>query len=246
MSSRQKGLRKKHNAALTAPDKRIVALAGNPNTGKSTIFNALTGLRQHTGNWPGKTVVRTLGTYSHLGQSFVLVDLPGTYSLLAGSPDELVARDFIYFADPDATVVVVDATCLERNLNLVLQIMEINLRVVVCLNLIDEAERKRIYIDINELSRQLGVPVVAAAARNGLGLGELKEKIYQIALRQLSTTPRRLTYDTGIEEVVSDLDRTLKAIVTCGMKRRWLALRLLEGDPAVLESLKYYCGGINH
>lgn len=238
------GLRKKFNVTLTSPDQKVIALAGNPNTGKSTIFNALTGLRQHTGNWPGKTVLQSQGTYTHMGQSFVLVDLPGTYSLLAGSVDEQVARDFLCFADPDATVVVVDATCLERNLNLVLQVMEITPRMVVCVNLIDEARRKNILIDIKELSCQLGVPVVAAAARSGLGLKKLKDQIYEIALGMLSTNPRKLVYGPEIEEVVTDLDQSLKTFIPCGMKRRWLALRLLEGDISVLDSLKEYRGGI--
>lgn len=239
------GLRNKFNITLTSPDQKVVALAGNPNTGKSTIFNALTGLRQHTGNWPGKTVLQTQGTYTYMGQSFVLVDLPGTYSLLAGSVDEQVARDFLCFADPDATVVVVDATCLERNLNLVLQVMEITRRLLVCVNLIDEARRKKIYIDVKELSGQLGVPVVASAARSGLGLEELKEKIYEIASGLLATSPRRLVYGPEIEEAVSDLDQSLKTLIPCGMKRRWLALRLLEGDRSVLNSLREYRGGIS-
>src|SRR5690554_1675276 len=130
----------------------VVALAGNPNTGKSTVFNQLTGLNQHTGNWPGKTVTNTQGKYTYKDKRYVLVDLPGTYSLLANSVEEQVARDFICFGNPHATVVVTDATCLERNLNLVLQIMEITDKVVVCVNLMDEARRKRIGIDLEKLS----------------------------------------------------------------------------------------------
>ena len=125
----------------------VVALAGNPNTGKSTVFNRLTGLRQHTGNWPGKTVTRAEGGFSYGRDRLKLVDLPGTYSLLSASHDEEIARDFLLFARPDVTVVVVDPTCLERNLNLVLQILEITGRVVVCLNLMDEAGRKGISVD---------------------------------------------------------------------------------------------------
>src|SRR5210317_196542 len=141
----------------------VVALAGNPNTGKSTVFNALTGLRQHTGNWPGKTVSRAEGGFSTGGQRYKLVDLPGTYSLLSASLDEQIARDFVLFGKPDVTVIVVDATRLERNLNLVLQVLEITDRAVVCLNLMDEARRKGLQIDDRRLARDLGVPVVATA-----------------------------------------------------------------------------------
>ena len=143
----------------------VVALAGNPNTGKSTVFNALTGLRQHTGNWPGKTVARAEGGFSTAGNRFKLVDLPGTYSLLSSSLDEEIARNFILFGKPDVTVIIVDATRLERNLNLVLQILEITDRVVVCLNLMDEARRHGLAVDDRLLARDLGVPVVPTAAR---------------------------------------------------------------------------------
>src|SRR5512136_2926890 len=137
----------------------VVALAGNPNTGKSTVFNALTGLRQHTGNWPGKTVARAEGRFDEGDRRFRLIDLPGTYSLQAGSADEEVARDFILFGRPDVTVVVVDATRLERNLNLVLQILDITDRVVVYLNLVDEARRHGLAVDAARLEKELGVPV---------------------------------------------------------------------------------------
>lgn len=141
----------------------VIALAGNPNVGKSTVFNSLTGLRQHTGNWPGKTVDNAQGTYTYKNQQFLLVDLPGTYSLLAQSVEEEIARDFICFGKPDATVVVLDATALERNLNLALQIMEITSRVVICVNLMDEARKKGIKIDLQALRKELGVPVVATS-----------------------------------------------------------------------------------
>src|SRR5210317_579579 len=142
----------------------VIALAGNPNTGKSTIFNNLTGLKQHTGNWPGKTVTRAEGGFEFNNSKYKLVDLPGTYSLLSTSTDEEVARDFILFGQPDVTVIVVDATRLERNLNLVLQILEITDRAIVCLNLMDEAERHNIKIDERMLSKDLGIPVIPAVA----------------------------------------------------------------------------------
>ena len=135
---------------------RVIALAGNPNVGKSTVFNALTGLHQHTGNWPGKTVATARGRCRHRGMDYVLVDLPGTYSLMAHSPEEEVARDFFCFGGADGAVVVCDATCLERNLNLVLQVLELQPRTVVCVNLLDEAERKGVRVDLEELSRRWG------------------------------------------------------------------------------------------
>ncbi len=164
----------------------LVALAGNPNVGKSTVFNALTGLRQHTGNWPGKTVVRAEGAFAHKGKRVKLVDLPGTYSLQAGSTDEEVARDFILFGRPDVTVVVVDATRLERNLNLVLQVLEITDRVVVYLNLVDEARRHGIALDPARLEKELGVPVVAGVAREKVGVEELLDRALAVA----GTRPR--------------------------------------------------------
>ena len=164
----------------------VIALAGNPNTGKSTVFNNLTGMKQHTGNWPGKTVINARGDYQYRGKRFLLVDLPGTYSLLANSPEEEVARDFLCSGQPLVTVVVVDATCLERNLNLVLQILELTPKVVVCVNLLDEANRKGIKVDLAKLASILGVPVVGTTARNGQGLVELKEKINQVIEQDLS------------------------------------------------------------
>ena len=140
----------------SSSDQKIIALAGNPNVGKSTVFNSLTGMRQHTGNWPGKTVSIAQGSFSHKGADFILVDIPGTYSLMANSAEEDVACDFICFGDPDAVIVVADATCLERNLNLVLQTLEVTCNVVVCVNLIDEARRKKINIDLEKLSHRLG------------------------------------------------------------------------------------------
>ena len=148
-----------------SPEEKVVALAGNPNVGKSTVFNELTGMNQHTGNWPGKTVTNAQGRTQHNGASYVLVDIPGTYSLMAHSAEEEVARDFLCFGGPDAVVVVCDATCLERNINLVLQTIEITPKVVVCVNLLDEAEKKKIHIDLTALEKNLGVPVVDGSRR---------------------------------------------------------------------------------
>ncbi len=154
-----------------------VALAGNPNVGKSTLFNALTGLRQHTGNWAGKTVATARGEYTFQGEDYQLIDLPGTYSLAAHSQEEAVARDYIESGQADAVVVVCDATCLERNLILVLQVLELTGRVLVCVNLMDEAKRLGIEVDLPALSRRLGVPVVGAAGARQDGLDALKEAV---------------------------------------------------------------------
>ena len=159
----------------------VVALAGNPNTGKSTVFNALTGLRQHTGNWPGKTVTRAEGAFAYDGRRYRLVDLPGTYSLLSTNTDEEVARDFLLFEQPDVTVIVADAARLERNLNLALQILEITTGAVLCVNLVDEAERHGLRVDARQLARDLGIPVVLAAARQGkIGRASCRERVSSV------------------------------------------------------------------
>ena len=217
----------------------LVALAGNPNTGKSTVFNALTGLRQHTGNWPGKTVTRAEGGYQHAGRKVKLVDLPGTYSLQAGSTDEEVARDFILFGEPDVTVVVVDATRLERNLNLALQVLEITDRVVVCLNLMDEARRHGIGIDPDKLAAELGVPVVAASARRGEGLDALREAIAAVASGEIRPTPVRLGAPSPpVEAAVGELAPMLSRALPGLPNARWVALRLLNGDDRIERALR--------
>ncbi|NMB11563.1 MAG: iron transporter FeoB [Firmicutes bacterium] len=218
----------------------VAALAGNPNTGKSTVFNALTGLNQHTGNWPGKTVSQARGFYRYQGKNIVLVDLPGTYSLLASSLEEEVARDFICFAKPDVTVVIVDATCLERNLNLVLQVLEITAKVVVCLNLIDEAERKGLWIDVDQLADELGVPVVPTAARSGRGMALLKNWISAIAAGEFLTQPRPVRYADPLEEAIGQLETYLRQVRTNGVSKRWIALRLLECDSGAIEAIRSY------
>lgn len=217
----------------------IVALAGNPNTGKSTVFNNLTGLKQHTGNWPGKTVTRAEGGFSYNGSRFKLVDLPGTYSLLSTSTDEEVARNFILFGQPDVTVVVTDATRLERNLNLVLQILEITNRAVVCLNLMDEARRNHLKIDIRTLSRDLGVPVVPTAARLGEGMQDLLKAIYEVASGEFVCKPHRVKNQTGkMKRAVQRLVDQIEAAFPGLPNARWVALRLLEGDQAIIEAIR--------
>lgn len=217
----------------------LVALAGNPNTGKSTIFNELTGLRQHTGNWPGKTVARAEGTYSHEGERYRVVDLPGTYSLQAGSPDEEVARDFLLFGLPDVTVIVVDATRLERNLNLVLQVLEITDRAVVCLNLVDEARRHGIAIDEKKLAARLGVPVIPAVARTGEGVPALREAIRLVAAGQTAASPYRIReYPDEVERAVAGLVPSLERTYPDLTNARWVALRLLNKDERVEQAVR--------
>ncbi|MGI6344540.1 MAG: ferrous iron transport protein B [Bacillota bacterium] len=221
-----------------SPDDLVIALAGNPNTGKSTVFNSLTGLRQHTGNWPGKTVSNAQGRYSYAGRNFVLIDLPGTYSILSNSVEEEVARDFICFGQPEATVVVTDATNLERNLNLVLQVLELTERVVVCVNLLDEARRKEIEVDLTLLSRLLGVPVVGTNARDGEGLIELQAAILAVASGQAQPRPLRVTYRASVEQAVGILEPLVERLTAA----RWTALRLLEGDDSLSAALAAHFG----
>ncbi len=217
----------------------VIALAGNPNTGKSTVFNNLTGLRQHTGNWPGKTVTRAEGGFAYENKRYKIVDLPGTYSLLSTSLDEEVARDFILFGRPDVTVIVADATRLERNLNLVIQVLEITDRAVICLNLIDEARRHGLTIDDRRLARDLGVPVVPTAARSGDGIPQLLQHIQEVATGKWVCKPHRIkneppTLKNALNRLVSKLEAAFPGLPNV----RWVALRLLEGDLRIIEAVK--------
>ncbi len=217
----------------------VIALAGNPNTGKSTVFNALTGLRQHTGNWPGKTVARAEGGFVYADHRYRVVDLPGTYSLLATSLDEEVARDFILFGQPDVTVVVVDSTRLERNLNLTLQVLEITDRVVLCLNLVDEARRHGFQIDERRLARDLGIPVVPTAARQGEGMPQLLQAIDDVATGRTVCKPHRVRSDSpALTSAISQLIALINQLYPRLPNARWVALRLLDGDDHIAEALR--------
>lgn len=236
-------LEKELNIERASPSDKIIALAGNPNVGKSTIFNSLTGLNQHTGNWPGKTVSNAQGRYTHKDKSFILVDIPGTYSLMANSVEEEVARDFICFGNPDATIVILDATCLERNLNLALQTIEITDNVVICVNLLDEAKRKGINVDLTKLSLLLGVPTVGTSATTGDGLKELMDIVYNLTNNKVPINPIKIKYDKVLEDSISLIEPEVKLALTnvnSKINPRWISLKLLENDPSLIQSLNKY------
>ncbi|MCM1148585.1 MAG: ferrous iron transport protein B [Butyricicoccus sp.] len=217
---------------------RLIALAGNPNVGKSTLFNALTGMRQHTGNWPGKTVGSAYGTLRQDGQSWIFADIPGTYSLLARSAEEAVARDLLLFGGAEAVAVVCDATCLRRNLNLVLQILEVCGDVVVCVNLLDEAARKGVSVDLKRLSELLGVPVIGMSAGRGRGIDALVPAL-EGAVQ--GAQPRPVCCGWELERAMQPLTDYFEAYRP-PLPPRWLALRVCEGEASLMESLREHLG----
>lgn len=214
-----------------------IAIAGNPNVGKSTIFNSLTGMHQHTGNWPGKTVSNARGMCKFRDKSFLLVDIPGTYSIMSNSEEEEIARDYICFENPDATVVILDATCIERNLNLVYQIMEITPKIIVCVNLLDEAKKKKIHIDLKKLEEELGVPVVGTIARKKKTLDKLMEKIMDVASEKIKPVPNRIEYVTEIEDAINSLEELIELEKNTYLKR-WIALKILDKEDKIINSIQ--------
>lgn len=217
----------------------VVALAGNPNTGKSTVFNNLTGLKQHTGNWPGKTVGRAEGGFIYDNSSYKIIDLPGTYSLMSTSEDEEIARNFILFGKPDVTIIVVDAGRLERNLNLALQILEITDKAVLCLNLIDEAKRHNVVVDERSLSRELGIPVVATSAIRNIGIPELLKTVGDVAKGRIKCTPHRIkNVPKGINKKVNKIQESIEKIYPGLPNARWIAFRLLDGDEDIIKAIE--------
>ncbi|MBB6447647.1 FeoB small GTPase domain-containing protein [Bacillus benzoevorans] len=215
-----------------------IALAGNPNTGKSTLFNLLTGLKQHTGNWAGKTVDLKTGTFSFKNNTYEMIDLPGTYSLFSNSFDEKIARDYIIFEKPDVTLVILDATALERNMNLALQVMEMTNRVIICINLIDEAEKLGIKINEKRLMRRLGVPVIKISARNKSGISMLLDTIDRIVSGAVQCTPHQMVYDEETERKIELLLPKVQKIAGEKFPARWLSLRLLDGDRELLQQIE--------
>ncbi len=221
---------------------KVIALAGNPNVGKSTVFNSLTGMKQHTGNWPGKTVANAQGSCRYKNKNYIFVDIPGTYSLMANSEEEEIARDFICFGGQDAVVVVADATCLERNLNLVLQTMEISGQVILCVNLMDEAEKKKIRIKLNVLQEQLGIPVVGTSARSGKGLSRLMDAVAAVTSRKHRSGALQIDYGKAVEKAVAILQPAVERELKSRLNSRWVSLKLLDGDASILNSMKKYLG----
>lgn len=215
----------------------LIALAGNPNTGKSTLFNALTGLKQHVGNWAGKTVTRAEGSFAAGDNLLKLIDLPGAYSLRSTSPEEEVARDFLLFGEPDCTIVVADATNLERNLNLILQVIELSDRVVVAINLMDEAEKRGISIKSKVLERKLGVPAVPIIARSGEGIDKLMQIVLMVSTGEIQPSPKRFRLNGNLKKAVASLLPKIKETYPDFPNPRWLAMELLSGNERLSQEL---------
>ena len=216
-----------------------IALVGNPNVGKSTIFNALTGMHQHTGNWPGKTVENASGICNYKNKNYRLIDLPGTYSLMSHSEEEEIARNYICFGKSDALLIVVDATCLERNLNLVYQSLEITPNVILCVNLLDEAKRKGININLDLLSKRLGIPVVGTIAKSKKTLKSLMQQVENICTKKIHPSPIKLNYGVAIEESIEILEPLIHKQLTNAHSylARWISIKLIEGDAEILSSI---------
>ncbi len=220
----------------------VIGLAGNPNTGKSTVFNCLTGLKQHTGNWSGKTVTNAKGSFVLEDMHYVVYDLPGIYSLFSDSAEECCAKEFICSAKTDVMLIVLDATSLERNLTLVLHILELTERVILCVNLMDEAKKKGIIVDDKKLEKELGIPVICTSARSGKGIEELKKMIVSVVNNKVSFSPNKTVFSQEIEEICNDFIKQTEHIIPEGIDRRYFAMEVLEGDEWFLNMI---CGKLD-
>ncbi len=217
----------------------VIALAGNPNSGKTTVFNNLTGAKQHVGNWPGVTVEKKEGNCSFRGYSIKVVDLPGVYSLTAYSPDEVVARNFVIDEKPDVVVDIVDASNLERNLYLAVQIMEMGAPLIIALNMMDEAESRRYKIDIRAISEEMGVSVIPMVANRNKGTDELMEEIVSVAERKTEASGVRIEYGREVENEISRLEEAiLQSPLASRYSPKWLAVKLIEGDEEIIKKFE--------
>jgi len=217
----------------------VIALAGNPNSGKTTVFNNLTGAKQHVGNWPGVTVEKKEGSCSFRGYSIKVVDLPGVYSLTAYSPDEVVARNFVIDEKPDVVVDIVDASNLERNLYLAVQIMEIGAPLIIALNMMDAAESRRYKIDIEAISKEMGVSVIPMVANRNKGTDELLEEIVKVAEGRTEASGVRIEYGREVENEISRLEEAIsESPLASRYSPKWLAVKLLEGDEEVIKKFE--------
>ena len=216
-----------------------IALSGNPNSGKTTVFNNLTGTRQHVGNWPGVTVEKKEGILEYRGYRIRVLDLPGVYSLTAYSLDEVIARDFIIDEKPDVVVNIVDASSLERNLYLTIQLLEMGARVIIALNMMDQADRKGYEIDFLRLSQLLGIPVIPMSANRNLGTAELEKEIVKVADAEGSAKPLKIEYGREVEHEIASLERLISSTeLSRQYPSRWLAIKLLEEDEDVIGKFR--------
>ncbi len=228
---------KANSKKIKTNNEKTIAIAGNPNVGKSTIFNSLTGMHQHTGNWPGKTVTNAVGLFKTEKNSYSIIDIPGTYSLIAHSPEEEVARDFLCFSSPQAVIAVCDATCLERNLNLVLQILEVSQRVIVCVNLLDEANRKGIKINLQKLSKLLNVPVIGTVGKDKKSIKKIKSALDK-SFQSTPLPPLTIDYGETIESAITLIETELCREFPEIENKHWVSLKLLEANPKIIDQLE--------
>ena len=244
MIKKMKKSKKMSKRAILQDEKEVtdyvVTLAGNPNVGKSTIFNNITGMNQHTGNWTGKTVANATGNFEYKGEKYQFVDIPGTYSIMSHSEEEEIARNYICFGNPDVTVIVVDATCLERNLNLLLQISEITDNIILCVNLLDEAKKKGISIDLEKLSNILKIPVVGVIARKKRTLNELLKTIRKTCnKKELAKNIYQIKYKEEIELQISKIEKVLKKEYKIEKKMaRWISIKIIDGEKSILKEIE--------